>query len=141
VLGLVLAHFPELGVQCKCQSSVPEGRHSRNNVSCWVSSCHCWVFIDAMKHHRPRASWEERVYWAFTSALLFITERNQDRNSNRAVPGVNLTLKCSHCTGVLPKKPSTHCFMQEKAYFCNSSIKTEGRMFLVTHWLKASTPW
>ena len=27
---------------------------------------------------------EERVYLAYTSALLFITEGSQDRNSNRA---------------------------------------------------------
>jgi hypothetical protein len=27
---------------------------------------------------------EERVYWAYISALIFITEGSKDRNSNRA---------------------------------------------------------
>ncbi|EDL22577.1 mCG147769 [Mus musculus] len=37
-----------------------------------------------MKHHDPRQVGEEKVYLAYTSTALFIIERSQDRNSNRA---------------------------------------------------------
>jgi hypothetical protein len=42
------------------------------------------VFIAVAKHHDERASWEERIYSAYTSTWLFITKGSQDRNSNRA---------------------------------------------------------
>ena len=42
------------------------------------------VSIATTKHHDQRASWVERVYLAYTSALLFITKGSQDRSSNRA---------------------------------------------------------
>ena len=42
------------------------------------------VSVAAIKDHDQKANWEERVYLAYTSTLLFITEESQDRNSNRA---------------------------------------------------------
>ena len=42
------------------------------------------VSVAATKHHDQRGVWEERVNLAYASALLFITEGSQDRNSNRA---------------------------------------------------------
>lgn len=40
------------------------------------------VSTAAMNHHDQKASWEGKIYLANTSTLLFISERNQDRNSN-----------------------------------------------------------
>jgi hypothetical protein len=40
--------------------------------------------IPAMKHHDQNASWGERVYFAYTSILLFFIERSLDRISNRS---------------------------------------------------------
>lgn len=37
-----------------------------------------------MKHYNQKASWGGKGYFVYTSISLFITERNQDRNSNGA---------------------------------------------------------
>ena len=42
------------------------------------------VCITLKKHHDHKASWEERVYLAYTSTSLFITDGNQDSKSSRA---------------------------------------------------------
>lgn len=55
-----------------------------------ISQCSPWflltgvVSVLAMKHHNQKQAGEEKVYLAYMSALLFITEGKQDRNSNRA---------------------------------------------------------
>jgi hypothetical protein len=50
-------------------------------MSLWVSQS---VFLFLHKHHDQEAVGEERVYSAYISTLLFITERNQDWNSSRS---------------------------------------------------------
>ena len=42
------------------------------------------VTIALIKHHQQKQLVEERIYLAYASTSLFITEGNQDRNSNRA---------------------------------------------------------
>jgi hypothetical protein len=41
-------------------------------------------FLFLHKHHDQEAVGEERVYSAYISTLLFITERSQDWNSSRS---------------------------------------------------------
>ena len=47
----------------------------------WYLSLDLWVRLNTMTKKQVG---EEKVYLAYTSTLLFITEGSQDRNSNRA---------------------------------------------------------
>jgi hypothetical protein len=42
------------------------------------------VSIAAMKHHDQKQAGKKRVYFAYTSMLLFIFEESQDKKSSRA---------------------------------------------------------
>jgi hypothetical protein len=72
-------------------------------------------FLFLYKHHDQEAVGEERVYSAYISTLLFITERSQDWNSGRSgsrswfrghggmfITGL-LPLACSACSLIEPK--------------------------------------
>jgi hypothetical protein len=48
----------------------------------WIEGVLGFLFLH--KHHDQEAVGEERVYLAYISALLFITERSQDWNSSRS---------------------------------------------------------
>ena len=73
------------------------------------------VFIAVAKHHDERASWEERIYSAYTSTWLFITKGSQDRNSNRAGTWRQELMQKPWrvlLTGLLPL-PCSACFLIE----------------------------
>jgi hypothetical protein len=72
-------------------------------------------FYSWTKHHDQEAVGEERVYLAYISTLLFITERDQDWNSSRSG-------RRSWCrghggmflTGLLPLAYSTCCLIKRR---------------------------
>jgi hypothetical protein len=71
-----ISHLREVPPQTKKKK-----KKSRVSIHQWGSES---GFLFLHKHHDQEAVFEEMVYSAYTSTLLFITEGSRDWNSNRS---------------------------------------------------------